>query len=833
MSPDDIAALPIYPHLDEIAETLARHSAMLLHAEPGAGKTTLVPWRLLQKKTFRVGKIALLQPRRIAARAAAERIAALLGEEIGSAVGLRTRMETIAGPAARLEVMTEGVLVRIIQGDQSLGGYGTIIFDEFHERSLVGDLGIALAIDCKKHLRSDLRFLFMSATMNADALRDTLGDVPHRSIPGRAHPVEIRYSPPRGAEAPWDAAGRLALEALREIQCAGDVLVFLPGFREIRRAREACAGLSSADAEIMVLHGRVRPEEQRAVLRRPETGRRRIILATNVAETSLTIPGIQAVVDLGLERRVRFSPRTGMGHWETVPISAASAEQRAGRAGRLGPGLCLRWWDSRESRSDFAPPEIAEADLAPLVLECAHWGAPAPSDLAWITPPPEPAVRRAQSLLSDLGFLDGRGRITDAGRRAARVGAHPRFARMLFDGIDRGAAATAAIIAAIIEEGDPLPGADVDLRTRLDACREWLTGSRGRLSGSGAGRIADAATRLLSQAGVRCSAIDAEAIDPNLAGLLLLGAYPDRAARKTRDDGPARARLVLAGGRGATVRGALAAEEFLAIAEIDGGESDGRVMLAAPIARADLEGGAAGPVRACCTFEWRGWTPAVHVERRVGALVLSRQSGGSPAAEELQRAVRERIMREGIQSLPWGETSWRLCARCRFVHGRGVRNDWPDFSDDALSREVDSWLVPHGTWSGGPVFDERSIVRALEGRLGWENRRLLDDIAPEIWTLPSGSRRPIDYTAGDIPVLAARLQEFFGSVETPRLCGEPIILHLLSPAGRPVQITRDLDGFWDRAYPEVKKELRGRYPRHFWPDDPRAAAPTARAKPRK
>ena len=461
MIPDEVAALPLYPHLDEIAETLATRNLLMLHAEPGAGKTTLVPWRLLAHKAFAGTKFLLLQPRRIAARAAAERIAALLEERLGRTVGLRTRMETIVGPATRLEVVTEGVLTRIIQSDPSLSGYGLVIFDEFHERNLQGDVALAFTWECREVFRRDLRILFMSATPPTAELRGAVGDLPAISVSGRSWPIRLYDRPPLNGETPERGAARLALEAreMLDAEGGGDVLVFLPGFREIRQARDELVRIRPhLGPDIAILHGRLPPEEQRGLLAAPPGESHRIILATNVAETSLTIPGVRAVVDSGLERRVRFHPRTGMDHWETVEISAASAEQRRGRAGRLGPGICLRWYRSQDPRKSFSPPEIMEADLAPLVLETALWGAATPLDLTWITPPPSGALKQATALLEELDLIDGQGRITASGRQAAAMGLHPRLGRMVMKAKERGWLATAAVTAAILEEGDPLGG---------------------------------------------------------------------------------------------------------------------------------------------------------------------------------------------------------------------------------------------------------------------------------------------------------------------------------------------------------------------------------------
>ncbi len=834
MIPDEVTALPLYPHLDEIAETLATRHLLMLHAEPGAGKTTLVPWRLLAHKAFAGTKFLLLQPRRIAARAAAERIAALLEERLGRTVGLRTRMETIVGPATRLEVVTEGVLTRIIQNDPSLSGYGLVIFDEFHERNLQGDVALAFTWECREVFRRDLRILFMSATPPAAELQKAVGELPAISVSGRSWPVRLVDRPPLKGEMSWIGAARLALEAreLLDTEEGGDVLVFLPGFREIRQAQNELVRIRPhLGPDIAILHGRLPPEEQRGLLTTSPGPSHRIILATNVAETSLTIPGVRAVVDSGLERRVRFHPRTGMDHWETVEISAASAIQRQGRAGRLGPGICLRWYRSQDPRKSFSPPEIMKADLAPLVLETALWGAATPSDLTWITPPPAGALKQAAELLEGLYLIDSQGRITDAGRQAAAMGLHPRLGRMVVKAKERGWLATAAVAAAILEEGDPLGGEDPDFRDRLSAWTAWASGARNDLRQDAGRRITREVQRIMRIAGSVEQTVRSADVDPSLAGRLLIHAYPDRAAQRVGAGSVSTAaRLVLVTGRGAWIKGALGQEEFLVAPDLDGGETEARIFLAAPVSRSDVESGLAGPVATSLLFSWEGWTPKTRKEIRVGRLLLDETRGFTPSLDELRQAVRERLTREGLEALPWSDMARRFRARCLFVGRCGRHERWLDFSSSTLMDGLDLWLFPFGNWTGKAVFTGESLLQALMGRLSWEHRRILDEVAPETWLLPSGTRKRLHYEAGKVPVIAARLQEFFGCRETPRLCGQPLMLHLLSPAGRQVQITQDLDGFWERSYPAVKKELMGRYPRHYWPDDPREAKPTAQAK---
>lgn len=833
--PEDISAFPIHSFLDSIADTFARAGLLLLSAETGAGKTTLLPWKLLAHPGFAGVKLLLLEPRRLAARAAADRIASLLGEKTGQTVGLRTRLETAVSAKTRLEVVTEGVLTRLLQADPSLAGYGAVLFDEFHTRSLQGDLGLALVWETRKIFRPDLKLAVLSATLPAEDIRKTLGAWPLLAVPGRAFPVDVFDRPPVSPrEKPWEAAARLSTEALAALgPQAGTVLCFLPGYREMHRARELLASRLPDDrARLFLLHGRMPPGQQREILDPRNAAGARVILATNVAETSLTVPGVKAVVDIGLERRVRFSPRTGMDHWETAPISRASAEQRKGRAGRTAPGACYRWWRSQEPRAEFSPPEILEADLAPLALETALWGAASPAELTWITPPPEAAIRRAQVLLAELHLLGPDGKITPAGREAARLAVHPRLAGMVLRARAQDLVVTAAIMAALLENDDLLAGDDPDFRDRLAAFRTWAESGTGRANTGIAARVREDARRILKTLGLRDETLDPPAIHPDASGALLLSAYPDRAAKRTRLDDPLTSRWLLASGRGAIVKGPLARDEFLAIADVDGGDQDARVFLAAPVTRQDLLAGSAGPPRETWTLDWKGWKPEARFETKVGAIVLQAKNGGLPAPEILTAEALARLRERGLADLPWSPSTRRFLARCRFVEKWSGRAGWPEFAEAALLAKAGDWLAPFGNWTGGAVWDETALTAALENYLGWERRKPLDELAPESLTLPSGSKKRLDYETGDVPVLSARLQEFFGCVTTPAICGQPLLLDLLSPAGRTVQLTRDLDGFWDRAYPEVKKELMGRYPRHYWPDNPREAKATARTKPK-
>jgi len=822
-----IESLPIYTELERIAEKAACGKILSLSAQPGAGKTTLVPWKLIQAPHFNGKKILLLEPRRIAARAAADRIAFLLGEKPGGRVGLRTRQETITGKDVRLEVVTEAILTRMIQNDPALEEYSAVIFDEFHERSIHADLGFALVMESRAALRPDLSVVVMSATLSTDDIESAYGEMEKMSVPGRSFPVDLRYCPPRAKEQMWDAAYRLGCLAHAEIS-GGDVLIFLPGFREILRAKELFDA-SSSGAETVVLHGSLPPEESRRIIAGGDGTRRRVILSTNVAETSLTIPNVRAVVDLGYCRRVRYSPRTGMDHTETARISMSSAEQRRGRAGRLAPGVCYRWWGEHEVLERDTAPEITSGDLAPLVMECALWGTPA-HEMKFVTTPPPASCARAEQLLRMLDLLDDNGKITQAGKGVMNMGLHPRLGKMVRDAADIGHGSCGALIAALLEEDDIAPGADADFRDRISLWLSWNKGGYANIRTDRARRAGDEAKRIMRLAG---TSFDPSSIDPDMAGAILLHAFPDRAARKTGDGKGGQSRWVLTGGRAAIVRGSLSDGEFLVAPEIEGGLHDAKILLAAPISRTLVESGVAGPITEHREFEWNGWSLRARSVRAVGSLVIRETAAEKPDASEITDAVRERITSEGISCLPWNDASKQYVARIRFVMRNGRLGNVPSFEDDALLNESGEWIVPFAQTGGGAVIDETILVTALETRLGWGNKAELDVLAPARIVLPSGSSREINYMDGDIPVLAARLQEFFGCVDTPLVCGIPVMLHLLSPAQRPVQITRDLGGFWDRAYPEVKKELAGRYPRHYWPDNPREAEPTARAKPRK
>jgi ATP-dependent helicase HrpB len=831
--------LPIEEVLPELRDALRRRTAAVLQAPPGAGKTTRVPLALLDEPWLAGQRIVMLEPRRLAARAAARRMAATLGERVGDTVGHRVRMDTRVGPRTRLEVVTEGVLARMLQSDPALEGVGLVIFDEFHERSLHADLGLALALQSQSLLRDDLRILVMSATLDGAAVAALLDGAPVVTSAGRAHPVETRYLP-RPAEGWLDArVARAALEALHREP--GDVLVFLPGQAEIRRVedrlREAGPG---PGVRVAPLHGSLPQEAQDRAIEPSPPGERKVVLATSIAETSLTIEGVRTVVDSGVMRVPRFSPRTGMTRLETTPVTRASAEQRRGRAGRVGPGVCYRLWTEAEQHGlvPHAAPEILAADLAPLALELAAWGIADPAELRWLDPPPAAAFAQARELLAQLGALDAAGAATPRGRRMAGLGTHPRLAHMLLRGAELGLGALASDLAALLEERDPfrVDGGvpDADLRLRLEALRDPRGGGRGhRVDAGTLHRARDAARHWREALAIRQPAARA-ADETESAGLLLAFAYPDRIAQM-RSGQPGR--FLLRNGRGAVLEGAQALAEapYLVAAELDGQGRESRVYLAAPLAEEELAAHFAEQTETEETVAWDAETGSVRARRRerLGALVLRDAPLADPDPGAVAAALLDGIARAGIAALPWSRDTQRLRERLTFLH----RHDpaWPDASDAALLAALPEWLGPH-LYGLRRLDDVRRLDLAgiLLAGLPWDRRAALDELAPSHVEVPSGSRIPVDYSDPDAPVLAVRLQEVFGLTETPRVAGGrvPLTMHLLSPAHRPVQVTRDLASFWRGTYFEVKKDLKGRYPKHYWPEDPLQATPTHRTRPR-
>jgi ATP-dependent helicase HrpB len=836
-----MSVLPIESVLPDIRAALQGAPGLVLQAPPGAGKTTRVPLALLDQDWLAGGRIVMLEPRRLAARAAAARMAATLGEAVGQTVGYRIRLDSKVGPATRIEVVTEGILTRMLQDDASLPGVGLVIFDEFHERSLNADLGLALCIEAQGALRDDLRLLVMSATLDGGPVAALMGGVPLITSQGRAFPVETRFlarpEPRRFPEAVAAAVRRALAED------GGDVLAFLPGTAEIRRA-EILLREDPALSQVVVapLYGDLGADAQDRAIRPDPQGRRKVVLSTAIAETSLTIDGVRIVVDGGLMRVPRFDPSTGMTRLVTLPVSRAAADQRRGRAGRQGPGVCWRLWAEAEDRAlqPFTAPEIAEADLAPLALDLAQWGIPDAGQLSWLDPPPEAALAQARDLLAGLGALDEEGRITAHGRAMNRLAMHPRLAHMVLSARTLGLGGLACDVAALLSERDILRagrgGRDGDMRLRLDVLRGGrdpdprfgLTVDKGGLA-----RVRAAARDWRRRLGLKAGAEDGGSAD---CGLVLAFAYPDRIARR-RPGGEAR--YALSGGGGAlfTDGDPMAAQEWLVAAETDGNRREARIFLAAPLTLAEIEAHFGPAIRTVDEVAWdrRDEVVIARRQRRLFALVLDERRRTDVAPHSLAAAMTDGVRDMGLDSLPWTDELQRLRARVAFLRASRPDDGWPDLSDAALLAGLEDWLTPYlGGITRRAHLTRLDLSQALRGLLDWERARRLDDQAPTHVTVPSGSRVPIDYS-GEVPVLAVRLQEMFGCADTPRIAGGqvPLLLHLLSPARRPVQVTRDLASFWANAYHAVKADLKGQYPKHWWPDDPMQAEPTARAKPRR
>jgi ATP-dependent helicase HrpB len=822
------------------------HRDAVLRAPPGAGKSTLVPLALLDEPWVDDRKILLLEPRRVAARAIARRMSWLRGEPVGGTVGYRMRLDTCVSRATRIEVITEGVLTRMLQSDPELGGVACVIFDEFHERSLQADLALALCLDARAALDADFRLLAMSATLDGTRVAALLGDAPVIDVPGREFEVTICYlgrgAPllPGGADSPERAVARSVRQAVDET--GGDLLVFLPGAGEIRRVHSLLADLAGPRLRVLPLYGELSAEEQDVALAESPPGVRRIVLATNIAETSVTIPGVTVVIDSGLARRSRFDPVTGMSRLELTRISRAAADQRAGRAGRTAPGRCYRLWSegAQASLAAFTPAEITETDLAPLALDLAQWGSADAKQLTWLDPPPAPMLAQARDLLQRLEALDDAGAITPLGRAMAALPLHPRLAHMLLAAREHDAVPLAAELAALLSDRDLLRGAgaprDPDLRTRLEILRREpgaQSADRGALQR--VRRNSAQFQRLV--AGGKAAPRGAGASNATPGMLLALG-FPDRIAKR-RAGGSGR--YLLANGRGAAfpVTTGLGGEEFLVAVELDDREREARIDLAAPLQLAELEELYGPQFEVSEQVEWDERTGSVQAlsTRRFGALVLESRALPSVPPQLAAAAMLAGIRKLGIAALPWDEGTRNLQARLEFLrrlaHAPG--GPWPASDDSALLDSIDHWLPP---WLEGMTRREHltrlPLFEALLARLSGPQRRLLEELAPRDIAVPSGSRIRVDYADEGGPSIAVRLQEVFGLAATPRIgAGSiPVTFKLLSPARRPVQITRDLAGFWNSSYREVRKEMRGRYPKHHWPENPLEAVPTRGARRR-
>lgn len=810
--------LPIEEVLPELLRALANSPSAVLQAPPGAGKTTRVPLALLDQSWLSDLKIVMLEPRRLAARAAATYMARLLDEDVGQTVGYRVRFDTRISSRTRIEVVTEGVLTRLLQDDPGLEAYGIVIFDEFHERSIHADLGLALALQSRALLRPDLRILVMSATLQGAPIADLLNDAPVITSEGRSFPVETHYldRPREGYIEPIVA--RAVRRAIDETD--GDVLVFLPGAAEIRRTQEQLSDV----ANVLPLYGNLTQAEQDRAIAPGVAGHRKVVLATSIAETSLTIEGVKAVVDSGLMRVPRFDVRTGMTRLDTVTVSKASADQRCGRAGRLGPGTCYRLWTIREQDAlvPHGTPEILEADLAPLLLDLAAWGTNDPAQLPWLDEPPASAVAQARELLLELGAVDANGSITEHGRAMVRIPAHPRIAHMLLRAQAMQAGSLACDIAALLSERDIMRGQqiDPDLRLRLDAMRGRRTNDVDHGSMQRVKREADQLRRVLH--------IKENPQEDSLAGVLLALAYPDRIAQRREGRG----RFLLRNGRGAAVDAHynLAGEDFLSIAALDGRGRESRVFLAAPISEMEIREHFGEQIETVQHVELHNDKARATQREQLGALVLRESQIANVDPEAIATALVRSVRDRGLEALPWTEGARSLQQRVQFMHS--LDDAWPDLSNAALTDSLDDWLQP--MLAGVRSLQHVDLTAALQTLIPWDLSRQLDALAPTHLQVPTGSMIRIDYSDVTAPSVAVRLQEVFGMSETPRIGSGrvPVTMQLLSPAQRPVQVTRDLASFWRSGYFDVKKELKGRYPKHYWPDDPLTAEPTRRTKHR-
>ncbi len=840
------------PSLDSVLPALrvalaADGGSAVLVAPPGTGKTTMVPLALLDEPWAASGRILVLEPRRLATRAAARRMASLLGEDVGGVVGYRTRDERRVGPRSRIEVVTEGILTRRLQSDPELPGVALVVFDEVHERNLQTDLGMAFALDAKRTIRADLRILAMSATIDAGRLAALLGDgssggaVPVIEGGSRPHPVDVRWFPKKPNERLEPAITTVIQTALRREE--GDALVFLPGAGEITRVAQQLetAGLPAAGVDIRPLFGMLGAAEQDAALLPSPPGRRRVVLATDIAETSLTVEGVRIVVDSGLARAPRFDVRTGLTRLQTVSISKASAEQRAGRAGRIAPGVVYRLWSKGEhaTRRSHNDPEILQVDLAGFALELAAWGTSDADSLAFLDPPPPRTLADGRELLAALAAVDGESnsRITPLGRRMNDLPLHPRLARMVVvsaDSGDKDDGILACALAALLEERDVLRGrpdeVPTDLTLRLALIADPTT-RHASADGRAVGGARRRARELASRAGVDADRLGGlAAVPPTEVGRVLSLAYPDRLAVRRSQAG----RFQLRTGTGVWVPKGdpLGAEAFLVVADLDGDRREARIRMAAPIDADDVSRRFGEEVEERTSIAWQRDRDELveRVERRLGGMVLDEITRKPSAGDEVTELLLERVRANGLRALPWDDASRSLRARVSFLH-RVDGAPWPDWSDEGLLASLDEWLAPFLLFATGRADLERLDLSAvLKARLDHGSLASLDAVAPTHVTVPSGRRVRLEYEdVDDAPILAVAVQEMFGSTTTPTIGRRtPVVLHLLSPAGRPVQITRDLAGFWSGSWSDVRKEMAGRYPKHQWPVDPATATPPRR-----
>jgi ATP-dependent helicase HrpB len=830
----DFPPLPIDTALPSLKAALRDHNAAVLVAPPGAGKTTRVPLVLAEESWAKEQRILVLEPRRLAARAAAERMARTLGQNVGDTVGIRIRYDHKISRRTRVEIVTEGVFSRLIIDDPMLAGIGAVLFDEFHERSFDADLGLALARDVQQGLRPDLRLLVMSATLDGARVAALLGDAPVIESAGRAFPVETRYVG-RDTRPIERQIVETIMRATRAEQ--GSLLVFLPGVAEIRRTQGLLENSLDPSTDMVTLYGALTGDEQDRAIAPAPPGRRKIVLATSIAETSITIEGVRIVVDSGLARVPRYEPEVELTRLETVRVSRAAADQRRGRAGRTEPGFCYRLWDEAQTVAlePFAKPEILAADLSSFALDLAAWGS-TPEQLAFLDQPPRAAFAEATALLAELGALDKDGRITDEGRHLRKLPLPPRLARMVVNSAGTAKARTAARTALLVGERG-LGGDDVDLRERLNVFLKDRS-QRARLARQMAtdlARLAELPPAEAARAPVPAADDPRETLEEHSVGALLALAYPKRIAKNR--SGVAGS-FLLANGRGAQIdpTSPLAREPFLSVAELTGSAAAGRILLAAPITLAEIEDHFSDRIEAReeVTFDTARLSLRGRRTRRLGALVLSDQPFPVQPNEETGLKLAAGIAAVGIDRLPWTKALRQWRDRVMFLHAsEGER--WPDLSDAALANTAGEWLAP--ALSTKTAFNDLTadeLEAALSRLLPWELARRLEADAPTHFAAPTGSRLPIDYQAEGGPKIAIRVQELFGLDRHPTIAGGkvPLLIELLSPAHRPVQTTRDLPGFWRGSYAAVRADMRGRYPKHPWPEDPIAALPTRRAKPR-
>ncbi|WP_223480556.1 MULTISPECIES: ATP-dependent helicase HrpB [unclassified Pseudomonas] len=836
-------SLPIDEVLPALREALATRHEAVLEAPPGAGKTTRVPLALLNEPWLAGQTILMLEPRRLAARAAAERLASELGEKVGETVGYRIRLDSKVGPRTRIEVVTEGILTRRLQDDPALEGVGLLIFDEFHERSLDADLALALSLNGRELFRDDqpLKILLMSATLEGERLAGLLDDAPILRSEGRMYPVAMRWGRPfQPGEFIEPRLVQTILEALNDE--TGSLLVFLPGQAEIRRVHQQLADALGENTQVLLcpLHGELDLAAQRAAIDPAPAGKRKVVLATNIAETSLTIDGVRVVIDAGLARVPRFDPGSGMTRLDTQRISRASATQRAGRAGRLEPGVCYRLWsqDQHEQLAAYASAEILSADLAGLALQLGRWGV-TPTQLVWLDVPPAAAYAQAQDLLDRLGALDGES-LTRHGQAMAELPAHPRIAHLLLRGQALGLADMACDVAALLGERDILRGAGADLHSRLVLLSGEERAARG--AQGGVQRARQLARQYRGYLRGKASEPVSDPEHPRWLGALLALAYPDRVAQQRRAGG---AEYRLANGRAALFAEAdsLMKQPWLVIADLGSrqGQREERIYLAADFDPALFDSVLAEQVRVVDQLDWDEREGVLRAERqrKVGELILSREPLTGLDETARSQALVNLVRRKGLELLPWTPELRQWQARVALLRQLDLaskdQSEWPDVSDAALLRSLEHWLMPYlGKVSRLSHFANLDLSSIVHNLLPWPLPQRLDELAPHHLSVPSGSSIRLDYSEQP-PILAVRLQELFGLAETPRIAGgrQVVKLHLLSPARRPVQVTQDLANFWRSTYAEVKKDLKGRYPKHYWPDDPLVAEATARIKPRK